>query len=148
MEPEGSLPYSQEPSTGPCPEQNQSMPSHPISLKLILILPTHRPLGLPNGLFPSDFLSDILYTFLFSTIRATFPVHLILLDLSTSYEAPHYAVSAFETKQKKFICYVQINVRLILIKFYIGGTSTNASNNIRCYEVRSKGILYFIQALE
>jgi hypothetical protein len=30
MEPEGSLPYSQEPSTGPYPEPDQSNPYHPI----------------------------------------------------------------------------------------------------------------------
>jgi hypothetical protein len=30
MEPEGSLPYSQEPSTGPYPEPGQSNPYHPI----------------------------------------------------------------------------------------------------------------------
>jgi hypothetical protein len=29
MEPEGSLPYSQEPSTGPYPEPDQSNPYHP-----------------------------------------------------------------------------------------------------------------------
>jgi hypothetical protein len=30
MEPEGSLPRSQEPSTGPYPEPDQSNPYHPI----------------------------------------------------------------------------------------------------------------------
>jgi hypothetical protein len=30
MEPEGSLPFSQEPDTGPCPEPDQSNPYHPI----------------------------------------------------------------------------------------------------------------------
>jgi hypothetical protein len=30
MEPEGSLSYSQEPSTGPYPEPDQSTPYHPI----------------------------------------------------------------------------------------------------------------------
>jgi hypothetical protein len=46
MEPEGSIPCSQEPSTGPS--------------------------GLPT---------NILYAFLFFTIRATFPAHRILLNL-------------------------------------------------------------------
>jgi hypothetical protein len=30
MEPEGSLPHSQEPSTGPYPESDESSPYHPI----------------------------------------------------------------------------------------------------------------------
>jgi hypothetical protein len=30
MKPEGSLPYSQEPSMGPYPEPDQSSPYHPI----------------------------------------------------------------------------------------------------------------------
>jgi hypothetical protein len=54
MEPEGSLPCSQEPSTGPCPEPDQSDLYHPIlSLRSMLILSSHLRLGLSNGLFPS-----------------------------------------------------------------------------------------------
>jgi hypothetical protein len=30
MEPEGSLPYSQEPSTGSYPEEDRASPNHPI----------------------------------------------------------------------------------------------------------------------
>jgi hypothetical protein len=30
MEPEGSLPYSQAPSTGPYPDSDESSPYHPI----------------------------------------------------------------------------------------------------------------------
>jgi hypothetical protein len=37
--------------------------------------------GLPFGLFPSAFPHKILYAFLFSPMRATRLVHLILLDL-------------------------------------------------------------------
>jgi hypothetical protein len=92
-EPEGSSPCSHEPSTGPYPELDRSSPYHPISPRSILMLSTHLRFGLPSGLLPSVFLTNILYAFLVSPIRATCPVHLILLDLIIlSYEAPHYAV--------------------------------------------------------
>jgi hypothetical protein len=60
MEAEGSTPCSQEPSTGPYTEPYQSNPLHPIPLRSILILSTHLRLGLPSGLFPSGFPTNIL----------------------------------------------------------------------------------------
>jgi hypothetical protein len=77
MELEGSLPCSQEPSTGPYPEPDQCSP---ISPRSILILSTHLRLGLPSGVFPFRFPTNILYAFRFVAIRATFPAHLILFD--------------------------------------------------------------------
>jgi hypothetical protein len=66
-EPEGSLPCSQELSTYPYPQPDQSRPYHLIlSLKIHFVLSAHLHLGLPNGFFPSGFATDILYEFLFS----------------------------------------------------------------------------------
>jgi hypothetical protein len=44
------------------------------------MLSIHLRLGLPSGLYPSGFPTNNLYTFLFSSIRATCQAHLILLD--------------------------------------------------------------------
>jgi hypothetical protein len=53
-----------------------STPSHPISIRSILILPAHLRLGVPSGHFPSGFPNNILYTFPFSPIRATCHAHI------------------------------------------------------------------------
>ena len=57
----------------------QSIYPHPTSLRSILILFTHLRLGL----LPPGFATKTLYTPLSSTIRATCPAHLILLDFIT-----------------------------------------------------------------
>jgi hypothetical protein len=56
---------------------------HTISSRFIVILFSYLCLGLPNGLFPSDFPTKILYVFLISLMHATCAAHIILLDLIT-----------------------------------------------------------------
>jgi hypothetical protein len=83
MEPKGSLPCSQEPSTCPNPDPDQFSSYHlnSIPLRCILVLSTHLRLGLPSGLLLSGVPTNILNAFLFALIRATCPVNLILLGL-------------------------------------------------------------------
>jgi hypothetical protein len=50
-----------------------------IYLNIILILYFHLRIGRPSGLFYSGFTTIILHAFLFITMRATLPAHLILL---------------------------------------------------------------------
>jgi hypothetical protein len=53
--------------------------SNPCHIKEMLF--THLSLGLSSGLFHSGFPAKILYAFLFAPIHATFPAHVMLLDL-------------------------------------------------------------------
>ena len=59
------------------------MPPLSTSWRCILMLSCHLHLGLPSGLFLSGFRTITLYTAHLSPIRATWPVHLILLDFIT-----------------------------------------------------------------
>jgi hypothetical protein len=81
MEHEGSLPSSQEPSTGPYPERDQSNPHHFFLYKIRFNI-VHPPTScIQSGLLPSGFPTNILYAFLFSPIRPTCPAYLVLLDI-------------------------------------------------------------------
>jgi len=81
MEPEDSLLYSLVPATCPYPEPDQASPCP--HLTSYLILSSHIRLGLPSSLVPSGFPTKTLYTSRLSAVRATYPVHLIRLDLIT-----------------------------------------------------------------
>jgi hypothetical protein len=105
-------PSSQESSTGPYPEPNQSK-------SYLRILSLYDPfnivhplrLGLPSGLFPSGFPISILYAFLFAPFMLhSLPISSSLalsfylyLEKSTSYEAPHCAVFSWLFKHIKYL---------------------------------------------
>jgi hypothetical protein len=61
----------------------QSTHPHRTSRRSVVILSSLLRLGLPSGLLPSGFPTKTLYVPLLSTIRATCPAHLILLDFIT-----------------------------------------------------------------
>ena len=81
MKPEGSFSSARHLSLS-LARSVQSIHSHSTSWRSILIY-SHRSLSLPSCLFPSGFPTKTLYVPLLSTIRATCPAHLILLDFIT-----------------------------------------------------------------
>ena len=71
------MPHSQGPSNNRYPEPT------PIYLRPNMILSFHQRLGLPKGLFPTGVPAKMLKALLPSSILATWPAHLSLLDLIT-----------------------------------------------------------------
>ena len=82
MKPGGSMPHSQGLSNNPYPEPKQPA-LIPISSRSILILPSHLRRDLPKGLFPVGLPVKIVKALIPSSILATCPADLNLLDLIT-----------------------------------------------------------------
>ena len=77
------MPHSQGLSNNFYPEPNQQNAFIPISSSTILILSSHLRLCLPKDLFPEGLPVKIFKALLPSSILATCPVHLNLLDINT-----------------------------------------------------------------
>jgi hypothetical protein len=103
VETEGSVPCSEENSTGPHHEPDQTSQYHPypIPLRSILISSTHLRPSIPSGLFRSGSPTSNIYASSFPpVVPHALPIsssfHLIILIIylgkSTSYETPRYAV--------------------------------------------------------
>jgi len=132
MEPEDSLPHSQQLSTYPYPEPKQSSPCpHPTSRRPILILSSHLILGLPSGLFPSGFPTKTLYT-------ALLP-HMCCMPCSShSYRYDHpniwwavHIVKLILMKFSQLPCYfVPLSPNILLSTLFSNTLSLRSSFNV------------------
>lgn len=73
-----SIPHPQEPTTGPYPQLVNAFLS--CFFQILFSASSNLCLCLPSGIYTSG-LPNTLYAFLFSTIQATCPTHLTILDL-------------------------------------------------------------------
>ena len=129
MEPEASLPHSQQPDTCPCsePDKSSSPFPHPIHLRYIFILSSLLHLGLPSGLFPLWLPAKSLYALLLSPIRATYPACLnrLFTNFYNTYGKAHVpdsdnvnsAHQAAWGQKTRFISEFLSNILCTFIKF-------------------------------
>ena len=112
---QSSLPHSQRPANSHIlSEMNPVQPLLRLLKTQFIVIP-HRQQGLPSGLFPLGFLTQILYAPLHSTIRDTRPVISLFLILSPE----QYLVRCTDHK-KSSVCSL----------FHCPGTSSVLGPNI------------------
>ena len=103
--------------------------SNPMYLRSILILSSHLFLGLQSHLFLSGFWTESLHAFIFSSIRATCPAHLILPYLRTQ------TMKLLMTQFSSVSCYLSLagqNIFLSILFSNIFGlcSSLNVTNRV------------------
>lgn len=83
MKPEGSLPFSQEPTIGPSPESDDSIPhTHKLYFfKIRFNIIFHMRIDILSGVFLSCFRLKCLFVFLLLAMRATYSAPPILRPL-------------------------------------------------------------------
>jgi hypothetical protein len=80
MEPDGSLPCSQKPATGPYPEPLEYISHYP-RLRWVQIFLSQQRRGFPRGLVLSDLPRNTFYAFQSSHMHAACPTNLALFDM-------------------------------------------------------------------
>jgi hypothetical protein len=96
----------------------QAIPSHPISIGSILLLSTHLRLGLPSGLCPSGFPTNILHAFLFSPMWCNYCVVIYLFFHNKSILIFKYFGNnwIFRTsRNSKHICFILFRKNIVIM---------------------------------
>ena len=134
MEPGGSMPHTQGLSNNPILSRINPIPALiPISSKSILILSSHLRLDLPKSLFPEGLRVKILKALLPSSILATWPAHLNLLDLITltilDERCKLWSSSLKSLLHSPFSSFLGANARLRIL--FLNSLSLHSTLNVR-----------------